>query len=606
MSDYTQTMRRKAASLKSIALFGGLRVDLMILSFILLLIAALFEGFSFGLLVPFLKQAAGMGAYEGWKNIPVVGDVLKHLHFDRISHRIDLILGIIVAAVLIRQVTSYISQVLFFSATLMYEAKLRIAGYERLLNYGCLFFDNIKKGELHNTLMRFTQEISEMMRQIFGLCQNAFFSVMYIIVLFNVSLPLSLTALAIAPFFYLLLKSLFKLIHHLYNKILQQEQKSHGLSFDVFSNIKLVKAMGREIFEADVFRGQERGRARDSVLAYSLWLLIGPLQEILMTAGIATMVWIAFNYFFKDDPSFLIKLIVSLLLFRRTVGAMNSVFSNYPQVVRRFPFVREYRELMEPSDKGMIISGSRDLATLHKGIEYRKVGMGYANNDRVLKNVSCFIPAGSFTAIVGPSGAGKSTFAELLPRFYEHQEGAVLIDDVFIRDYDIHKLRAAIGFVSQDTLVLNDTIFNNILYAKPDASQEDVHLAAEKSKVADFTRNLPEGLNTVIGDKGVKLSGGELQRLSIARVMLRKPKILILDEATSALDSVSEKIIQEALDELSQGRTTIAIAHRLSTIRHADQILVMKDGAIVESGKLDELLSCQGVFAQYWQAQQFQ
>lgn len=604
MKKYTQPIRSKVASLKSLIALGQLRVDLMLVSFILLLIAAMFEGFSFGLLVPFLKQAAGMGAYEGWKNIPLLGEALKRLHFETIAHRIDLILCIIVFSVILRQVTSYVSQVLFYSATSMFEAKLRIAGYQKLLNYGCSFFDNTKKGEIHNTLMRFTQEVAELMRQLFGLCHNLFFLVMYLFVLINVSIPLSLTAIAIAPLTYGLLRPIFNIIHGLYKKILQREQKSHGLSFDVFSNIKLVKAMGREVDEANLFKEQESDRARDSIQAYSLYLLTGPLQEVLMTMGIAGIIWVSFNWFFKDDPGFLIKLIVSLLLFRRVLGSLNSFLSSYPQLIRRLPFVREYRELVEPSNKMIVSSGIKPFESIKKGIEYRNVSMGYSATQPVLKDISFYVPVGSFTAIVGASGTGKSTLVELLPRFYEYQAGTILIDDTPIQDFSLESLRQAIGFVSQDTLVLNNTIYNNILYAKRDATKEEVMMAAKMAKVADFTKNLPDGLLTHIGDKGVKLSGGELQRLSIARIILRKPRILILDEATSALDSVSEQMIQEALNDLTQGRTTIAIAHRLSTIRHADQILVMSQGQIAESGTLDELLIRKGLFYQYWQAQQ--
>ena len=596
-------MINKLSDFRKITAMGQLRLDLMAASFVLLMATSVFEGFSFGLLVPFLKQASGLGAYEGWKAIPFLGDILLTFHFESIANRIDLILCVIVSAVVLRQVFSYTSQVLFYSATSIFESKLRISGYETLLNYGCSFFDGVKKGQMQNTLMRFTQEVADLMRETFGLLQNMFFLIIYIIVLLSISVSLSLTALAIAPVFYFLLRTLFKTIHQLYKRILQQEQKSHGLSLDVFSNIKLVKAMGKEKDEAVNFRRQESGRARDNILAYSLYLLISPLQEILTTVGIGVIIWVSFAYYFKDDPSFLIKLIVSLLLFRRALGVLNSIFSNYPQVIRRLPFVREYQELMDVSMKGVVISGRKTFDQLGQSIEYRNVSMGYSKDQEVLKDISFVVPAGSFTAIVGASGTGKSTLVELLPRFYEYQSGEILIDDISIRQFSVESLRQSVGFVSQDTLVLNDTIFNNILYAKSGATNEEVFDAAEKANVTPFVRKLPDGFQTPIGDKGVKLSGGELQRLAIARVILRKPKILILDEATSALDSVSEQMIQAALNNLTKNRTTIAIAHRLSTVRNADQILVMDQGRIIERGTHEELLRARGLFYRYWQAQ---
>lgn len=600
---------KQLSSWRELFSLGQLRFRWLALSLALLFIATIFEGFSFGLLIPFLKQAAGMGTYEGWRNIAVIGPLLQKINFESLSSRVDYLLIVIVLAVIIRQAASYSSQLLYYIAVQLFETRLRMVAYERILSYGCSFFDNVKKGEIHNTLMRFTQEIADLCRHSFTLLQALFFVTIYLIVLVNISLPLSVTAIAMAPLFYFLLRVLFKSIHRFYKKILKQEQSAHGFSFDIFSNIKLVKSMGREKDERDKFNQHERGRCRDSVLAYSLYLLIPPLQEILMTIGIGSIIWIALNYYLKDDSSFLIKLIVSLLLFRRAVGVLNNFFSNVPQVIRRLPYVQEYERLVDPSKKGIVISKGQALQDIKKGIEYREVSMSYAetSNETVLHNISLFIPAGSFTAVVGTSGAGKSTLMELLPRFYDYQKGDILIDGVSLREFDMQSLRASIGFISQDTLVLNDTIYNNIRYAKPNASEEEIKEAAEKARVSDFIKNLPDGIHAFIGDKGVRLSGGELQRLAVARVILRKPKILLLDEATSALDSVSEQLIQESLEEIASNCTTIAIAHRLSTIRHATQVVVLEQGRIVECGKPEDLIAKkEGRFSRYWQAQKFE
>ncbi len=596
-------MLKRWHRLKNIAAFGRLRIDLMILSFLCLVIAAALEGVSFGLLVPFLKQAAGLGTYEGWRNLPLVGGLLQKLNFDVITHRIEWLLVVIVCAVTWRVAMSYASAFLFYSATIRFEAVLRVEAYKKVLNYGCIFFDGVQKGEIHNVLMRFTQEVSDLMKHFFGLCTNALFVFIYLVVLLNVSLSLSLTAIAVAPIFYLLLKKIFRAIQVLFERILKNEQSGHAGSLDVFSNIKLIKAMGLENDAATSFGKSELCRAKDSVAGHALSIAVSPLQEILMTLGIALIIWISMTYYFKDDSSFLIKLLVSLLLFRRALGGLAGIFGVYPQVIRRIPFVQKFDDLISEVNKEVLKAGDRKLNDIRQGITYSDVTMCYEPNRPVLNNISFYVPAGSFTAIVGASGSGKSTLVELLPRFYEHQKGEIIIDGVPIREFSVASLRRAIGFVSQDTLVLNDTIYNNIIYAKSNATESEVLEVAEHSKVLDFTKNFPDGLHTNIGDKGVKLSGGELQRLAIARVMLRKPQILILDEATSALDSVSECMIQEALSNLTKGRTTIAVAHRLSTIRHADQILVINQGRIVERGSMEELQAHKGLFYQYWQAQ---
>lgn len=576
------------------------------MSFFLLVIASLFEGFSFGLLVPFLKQAAGIGSYEGWRNAPVLGNILVSFHFERIVNRIDILLVAIVMAVLIRQGAAYVSQVLYFKATLSYEAELRIKGYRQILTYGCSYFDTVRKGEIHNILMRFTTEVAEMMRSSFNLLRGVFFGAVYVATLLAISSGLCLTVVLVSPFFYWGTRGIFQRIHSLYINMLNNEQMTHSLSMDVFSNIKLVKAVARENNESQTFEITERLRARQGIRAYSLYLLLVPLQEILLTLGIAIIIVLSFYFYPNQSPAFFVKLIVSFLVFRRALQMVNGFISEFPQTIRRIPFARELRKLLNPAEKSIALSGNQIISHVSKGIEYKQVSMNYSKGEVVLKSISFFIPAGSFTAIVGSSGAGKTTLVELLPRFYEFQEGDILIDDISIRNYDLSSLRNVLGFVSQDTLVLNDTIRNNILYANPDATDKEITEAAQKAFVFDFAERLGGGLNTIIGDKGVKLSGGELQRLAIARVILRKPEIIILDEATSSLDSVSEQLIQKALAELTAGRTTIAVAHRLSTIQHADQIIVFEQGQVAEIGKAHDLIAKHGAFYQYWNAQKIQ
>nr|MCR4851102.1 ABC transporter ATP-binding protein/permease [Lachnospiraceae bacterium] len=238
-----------------------------------------------------------------------------------------------------------------------------------------------------------------------------------------------------------------------------------------------------------------------------------------------------------------------------------------------------------------------------KDITYDHVAFSYDPEVPILKDVNFTVPGGQMYAIVGPSGSGKSTVVNLIPRLYDVAGGRVSIGGVDVRDFDLSYLRSNIGVVTQETYLFNGTIRENLLYAKEDATEEELITACKNANIHDFITNQPDGYDTVVGNRGLKLSGGEKQRLSIARVILKDPKILILDEATSALDSISENAIQDALELLMQGRTSIVIAHRLSTILKADCILVVKDGIIAEHGDHESLLKAGGVYKELYETQ---
>jgi ATP-binding cassette, subfamily B, heavy metal transporter len=239
-------------------------------------------------------------------------------------------------------------------------------------------------------------------------------------------------------------------------------------------------------------------------------------------------------------------------------------------------------------------------------IRFEDVNFSYEARRQILHDVSFAVPAGATVAVVGHSGSGKSTLARLLFRFYDVSEGRITVNGVDIRDVTQASLRAAIGIVPQDTVLFNDTILYNIQYGRPDATADDVIEAARAAHIHEFIAALPDGYDTVVGERGLKLSGGEKQRVAIARALLKDPQILVFDEATSALDSKSEKAIQAELDRIAQGRTTLVIAHRLSTVMDADEILVMEHGRIVERGTHRALLERGGHYAQMWALQQLE
>ncbi|MBP8267892.1 MAG: ABC transporter ATP-binding protein/permease, partial [Zoogloea sp.] len=290
---------------------------------------------------------------------------------------------------------------------------------------------------------------------------------------------------------------------------------------------------------------------------------------------------------------FLIQLYIPLnflgVLYREIRQALTDI-------ERMFGLMGTHREVADAA-------GARTLARGPADVRFDHVGFAYDPARQILHDVDFAIPAGKTVAVVGHSGSGKSTLARLLFRFYDVQSGAVRVNGSDIRELTQDSLRAAIGIVPQDTVLFNDTLFYNIQYGRPDASREEVEAAARAAQLEDFVARLPEGWQTRVGERGLKLSGGEKQRVAIARTLLKNPDILIFDEATSALDSKTEKAIQAQLDAAARGRTTLVIAHRLSTVMNADEIIVLDQGRIVERGSHTDLLAKGAAYAQMWALQ---
>jgi len=284
----------------------------------------------------------------------------------------------------------------------------------------------------------------------------------------------------------------------------------------------------------------------------------------------------------------------------RPVSSLLSIQVDFFRGLALFTRIFEYFDMpIEIQSKEDAIK----LANIKGNLDFSKVDFGYNRDKQILKNITFKVPAKSVTAIVGPSGSGKTTITNLLMRLYDVGSGSIKIDGIDIRDIEVKNLRENIGMVTQESYLFNGTIRDNLLYAKMDATEEELIHACKEVNIYQLVSSLPEGLDTIVGNRGVKLSGGEKQRLSIARVILKNPQIIIFDEATSSLDSISENLIQEAIEPLLKGRTSLVIAHRLSTIMAADQILVVKEGQIVERGHHHELLSKDGVYTELYETQ---
>jgi ATP-binding cassette subfamily B protein len=364
---------------------------------------------------------------------------------------------------------------------------------------------------------------------------------------------------------------------------------------EAVGGIRVVQAFANEDHERRLFAADNDRYRRVKLDAYRTmaagitlnYVAMRAVQVVVMLAGAFMIVRGTLSV--GDFVAFLLLVGV----FYRPLEKIGAVIETYPKGIAGF---RSYLNLMATEPDIADRPGARDVTGLRGEVRYEGVAFGYDKARPVLKGLDLVVRAGETVALVGPSGAGKTTICSLLPRFYEVQQGAITIDGIDIRDMTLTSLRRQIGIVQQDVFLFAGTIRENIAYGRLGASDEEVMEAARRARLDAVIARLPQGLDTPIGERGVKLSGGQKQRLAIARIFLKNPPILILDEATSALDTATEQAIQQSLAELAQGRTTLVIAHRLATIRNADRIVVVTEDGIVEQGTHGELLARDGVY----------
>lgn len=372
---------------------------------------------------------------------------------------------------------------------------------------------------------------------------------------------------------------------------------------EAFSGIRIVKAYGREEVEGQRFENTNLSFRRTVQKSAQVSAVASPLMEIIGGIGIAVIIWyggyLVITTAMKPGAffSFLTAMFMAYTPIKRLSNA-NQAIQNALAAAQR---VFDVLDMENENDKDI---GKNPLPPISRSLEFRNVGFRYESSaEPALQNISLTIPVGEVVALVGSSGSGKSTLISLVPRFYRPTHGTILIDGQDIRQVARASLRRQIGIVSQETVLFDDTVRNNIAYSRPEANDEEVRQAAKAACAWEFIERLPLGLDTMIGENGVRMSGGQRQRLAIARAILRDPPLLILDEATSSLDSESEKLVQEALSNLMKNRTTLVIAHRLSTVQHADRILVLHQGQIVEMGTHQELLKKGGYYTRLYNTQ---
>ncbi|HHU76438.1 MAG TPA: ABC transporter ATP-binding protein [Firmicutes bacterium] len=484
------------------------------------------------------------------------------------------------------------------------EADMRKDLFNHFQRLSFSYYDKNNTGELMSRLVNDLFDISELAHH--G-PENLFISALKIIgsfillMLLNVNMTLLLLAVTIIMVIFSIYRNLKMEAIFLDNRI--KIATINSSLQDSLAGIRTVKSFGNEKMEKRKFRKSNedflasKSESYRMMGGYHAWnsFFSGLLYIVVIVSGGISI---------AAGTLKVTELAIYLLYINIYVQPLEVLVNFTEQFQKGFAGFRRFIDILDTRPDVTNRPGAQPLENVIGNIEYNNVSFRYSDDEeKVLQNISLKIPAGKKIALVGPSGGGKTTLCSLLPRFYDITEGSITIDGKDIRDLTLESLRDAIGIVQQDVYMFSGTIKDNIAYGKAGASDEEIVEAAHNANIHDFAMSLEKGYDTHLGERGVRLSGGQRQRLSIARVFLKNPPILILDEATSALDNENERFIQQSLDKLSQDRTTIVIAHRLSTIKHADEIIVITDEGIQERGNHQELIEKQGIYCSYYNMQ---
>ena len=510
----------------------------------------------------------------------------------------------LMAVFIIKNIFLYIKNICLTYIQYNLITKIRNDLYHHFHNLSLSFFDREKSGELTSIVVT---DVSNM-RIALGTSFHKLFVepiniLMFISLLFIINTKLAIYATAIIPITAMIIFWIGRSIRRKSRRTAKQIAGIMGIITEILNSIRVVKAFGTEDIERKRFK-QEQDRYYNLISKRAkLRLITSPITETIGAMIGVSLLWVGgvdvlvTGTMSSED---FIRFILILFSVLGPVRLLSNVSVNLQTGVasaeRVFNILDTPPDIIEKPD-------ALDLKDFSKEIQFDSVGFNYDGGGKVLSDVSFSIHKGSIVAIVGPSGAGKSTIADLIPRFYEVKEGAITIDGQDIRDIKLFSLRDKMGIVTQETILFDETIEFNITYGISESTEEDLIASAKAANAYDFIQDQPNGFQTVIGEKGVKLSGGQRQRIAIARAIFNNPPFLILDEATSALDTKSERLVQNALDNLMKNRTVLVIAHRLSTVKNADQIIVMDAGKIIQKGTHQELIQNDGLYNHLYQFQ---
>ena len=506
-----------------------------------------------------------------------------------------------------RNIFRYIGSLMLIYYRVGVAKDLRTSIYQKILTLPVSFFTEQRKGDM---MSRMSNDVGDVEGSILGslveLVNSPFMLISTLITLFYLSPELTFFTLLVLP----VMGTLIALIGKSLKKQAHEAQTEMGNIFSIVDEtLKSAKVI--KIFNADKLLNNRFKTSINKWLNAAVGVgkkreLASPMSEFLGSITFLIITWYGGKQIIENQSLSPEEFLVFLAMFFQILPPAKSLANSISTIQKGGPALERVIEILDADIKIDEKENPIPIQTLENSIEFKNVGFYYNEDRTILKNFNLTIPRGKTVALVGQSGSGKTTIANLLARFYDATEGEILIDGNNIKDLKVRDYRQMIGMVTQESVLFNDSVYNNILMGKPDANREEVEAAAKIANAHDFILNLSDGYDTNIGDDGNKLSGGQKQRVSIARAVLKNPPIMILDEATSALDTESERFVQEALEKMMENRTSLVIAHRLSTIQKADWIVVMERGMILEQGTHKELIDKNGAYKKLVELQDFE
>jgi subfamily B ATP-binding cassette protein MsbA len=573
------------------------------------ILGSVLDGLSFVLLIPFLRAVFGETVLPAVSRSgaerfleAVLGPLLAGATPAR---AFAVVVVLLLVTVLVKNVCVYVSRLGVVSVGEYIVRDLRTALYAHLQGMRLDWFQRTRGGQLLTRMLADTEAVRPVVGEQLGeAVRSAITALVYVVILLGISWRLTLLALVLTPALVFALRPLVGKLRGRYRHLLDDRGEMTSLMQETIAGVRLVKAYGAEEYEQRRFAAAAGDYARGVVRWQKLSLVTQPITETFGALVTVALLWTGARLASGPEASLRPESFIAFLFIALRLMTPLKFLANFPAAAQQSLGAGErVLEILHDRPLEALASGSFEVPGFAGTIEMRGVGFAYAD-EPVLRDISFTAAKGDIVALVGPSGAGKSTLVDLIPRFYDPTEGAVLLDGRDLRTCSLRSLRALMGIVSQETVLFNDTVRANIAYgAEGRYSAAQIEAAARAANAHAFIERLPQGYGTVLGERGTRISGGERQRLAIARALLRDPPILILDEATSALDTESERLVQEAIDRLLEGRTVFVIAHRLSTVQHASCILVMERGRIVQRGRHDELLEQGGLYRRLYEMQ---